>query len=320
MILRETIKKILREESDAQSTKYTYLTMKPYTKGLTKRYYFNDLVKVPDPNPIYGKIKIEGADGDFIFDKDYLKFDTIKKNVSISQDNFNKLYPSHHKVDKSQQIGVNSKNIKLALQKAFPEHWIPETPIFSAGLRGIYTIGDEIDDPNEDWSIMNFFDTKKEIHNLIYLRYFEDKTDKNIVDWMADVFLNDSDFTQMLVERQWQSIKNGILNEKMAIEALIGKIGSGDVRLYQFGSKMDRFGGIDVTIDGLNYQIKPLSGFKKVGNQYVVSTYGMKDYSNKNKLDKIVFYNQNTCLVFDNENYTVPNSYTVIFNHEPEVI
>ncbi len=321
MTIREHIKKILREEISSTPTKYTYLTMNPFNKGITKRYYFNDIVAVDDPKPVPGKTKIEGADGDFIFDTNTLRFDLGKKNVFISQDEFNKRYPGHHKVNKPEVVGINSKNIKLALQKAFPENWKSDSNIFSAGLRGIYTIGEKIDDPNEDWSVMNFFDTKKEIHSLIYLRYHEDDTQMNIVDWMADVFKNDDEFVELLVDRQWQSIKNGILNEKMATEAILNKLGGGNVVLYPFGSKMDRFGGVDFTINGVNYQIKPLSRYKKEPNgQYVISTYGMQDYTKKPSLDKIVFYSPKECLIFNNENYDVPNNYTAVFNEEPEII
>lgn len=318
--LIETIIRIIKEETQVEPTKYTYLTMKPYTIGRTKKFYFNDVVPVNDPNPIDGKIKVEGSEGDFVFDKNSLKINKIKNSIGIDRSVFYELYPTHSKTNKADGIGINSKNIKLALQKAFPENWLPEDKIFSAGIRNIYTIGEKINNANEDWSIMNFFDTKAEIHNLIYLKYFdEDVIDIDIVDWMADVFKNDKEFTQLLVDRQWQSIKSGVETEERAIKTIVTKLKKlGEVIKYPFGSKMDRFGGVDFTLNGVNCQIKPLSSYKKDGNDYIVSTYGMRDYKNKTKLNKIVFYNDKTCLIFDNRDYDVVGNYKVTFyNQEP---
>jgi hypothetical protein len=320
MISREQIRRMLREEVESTPTKFTYTTMRPFVKGSTKKYYFNKVVPVPDSSPIPGSIKLEGPEGNFIFSKSVLKMELDKQTISIFQRDFNVSNPEHTAVNKTESTGINSKNVKLALEKAFPQYWNSENAIFSAGLRGIYTIGSKIDEPEQDWSIMNYFDTKAEIHDLLYSRYLEENPDMDIVDWMSDVFRNDDDFTDELVNRQWKSIENGILNEKKAIEALVSKKGSGNVIVYPFGSKMDRFGGIDVTIDGVNYQIKPLSSYKEIDGKYIVSTYGMKDYTNKTKLHKIVFYNSKNCLIFDNKNYTVPSKFNAIFNQTPEII
>ena len=320
MISREYIRRILREEVESMPTKFRYSTMKPFVKGATKKYYFNDIVPIPDSSPIPGSIKLEGPDGNFIFSKSVLKLELDKKRMSIFQKDFNVDNPEHKTVNRAETTGITSKNIKSALQQAFPQYWNSENAIFSAGLRGIYTIGSKINEPEQDWSIMNYFDTKVEIHDLLYSRYTEENPDMDIVDWMTDVFQNDDDFTDELVKRQWKSIENGIINEKKAIEALISKKGSGNVIVYPFGSKMDRFGGIDVTIDGINYQIKPLSGYKIVDGKYVVSTYGMRDYTSKTKLHKIVFYNGKTCLIFDNKNYSVQGKFNAIFDEKPEII
>ena len=73
MISREHIRRILREEVESMPTKFRYSTMKPFVKGATKKYYFNDIVPVPDSSPIPGSIKLEGPDGNFIFSKSVLK-------------------------------------------------------------------------------------------------------------------------------------------------------------------------------------------------------------------------------------------------------
>lgn len=49
----------------------------------------------------------------------------------------------------------------------FKEYWNPESKEFSKGLRGIHTIGEKTGNKIEDWSIMNYFDTKKEVKALI---------------------------------------------------------------------------------------------------------------------------------------------------------
>lgn len=320
MNLKQQIKKILREEVESMPTRFKYTTMRPFEKGATKKYYFNDIVVVPDTSPIPGKIKLEGPDGNFILDKSVLKLELDKNRISVPQKDIGTEYSGNKKVSKADTVGINSKTIKLALEMAFPQYWNRETNVFSAGLRGIYTIGSKIDDKKQDWSIMNYFDTKTEIHDLLYSRYEDENPDMDIVEWMADLFQNDDDFTESLVERQWSSIKNGIENEKNAIEAFIRKKGSSNVIVYPFGSKMDRFGGVDVTINGINHQIKPLSGYKVVDGQYVVSTYGMRDYKEKTKLNKIVFYNDKICLIFNNSDYSVPSKYIAIFDEKPEII
>ena len=60
-----------------------------------------------------------------------------------------------------------STNIKKALELAFPENWHKEDRIYTPGLRDVYTIGEKLGD-DESWSILNYFDTKDEIHSLIY--------------------------------------------------------------------------------------------------------------------------------------------------------
>ena len=49
-------------------TRYTYLTVKPWEKGTTKKYFFNSVRSVPDKFLIPGKIKLICNAGEFIFD------------------------------------------------------------------------------------------------------------------------------------------------------------------------------------------------------------------------------------------------------------
>ena len=83
---------------------------------------------------------------------------------------------------------------------------------------------------------------------------------------------------------------------------------------------MDRWNGVDVTIDGVNYQIKPLKSYNEKDGLFYVNTYGMRDYKTKKSVDKIAFSSSSKVLVFDNTNYDVLNKNNVAFNEEPLII
>jgi hypothetical protein len=268
-----------------------------------------------------------GNDGDFEFDEKDLFVDLTKKSAYVDKSVLETEYPDF-KMDKhkklSETIGITPSSVREALEKAFPENWNKSDSVYTPGLRGIYTIGDKTGDSSEDWSIMNYFDTKDEIHGLIYLQYFEElKNGKNIVDivdWMSDLFKNNKDFTTLLVNRQWTSIKNGLNLERVSVDNFLSKLNSSDFTYYPHGSIMDRWKGVDVTIDGVNYQIKPLTSLNKENGKYFISTYGMRDYTSKKSVDKIVFSNNKMALVFDNKNYNIINKNRVVFNEEPLIL
>ena len=83
---------------------------------------------------------------------------------------------------------------------------------------------------------------------------------------------------------------------------------------------MDRWNGVDVTIDGINYQIKPLKRYNEKDGLFYVNTYGMRDYKNKKSVDKIAFSSNSKVLVFNNANYVVLNKDNVAFSEEPLII
>lgn len=321
------IKSSLIKESEEKPTKYTYTTIGLHEKFKIKRYYFNNILPVEDDSPIPNKIKMYGNDGDFEFDEKDLFVDLTKKSAYVDKSVLETEYPDF-KMDKhkklSETIGITPSSVREALEKAFPENWNKSDSVYTPGLRGIYTIGDKTGDSSEDWSIMNYFDTKDEIHSLIYLQYFEElKNGKNIVDivdWMSDLFKNNKDFTTLLVNRQWTSIKNGLNLERVSVDNFLSKLNSSDFTYYPHGSIMDRWKGVDVTIDGVNYQIKPLTSLNKENGKYFISTYGMRDYTSKKSVDKIVFSNNKMALVFDNKNYNIINKNRVVFNEEPLIL
>jgi len=307
---------------DTNPTRYTYVTMEPFDSYGLNRFYFNNTIPVLDKTPIKGKIKIEGPYGDFVFNENDIRIDKIKNTINIDTSKFIEKYPSHEKINKASLIGITPQNIRKSLELAFPNNWIESTPKseFSPGLRGIYTIGSKLNN-NEDWSIMNYFDTKTEIHNLLYLKYKEDNVTKPIIDWLVDIFQNNKTFTKLLVDRQWNSIENGLKTERDSVYNFLNKNKGNNVTYYPYGSKMDRWDGVDVTIDDVNYQIKPLKKYKINENgEYDITTYGMKDYTKKRKVDKIAFSNKDTVIVFNNTDYVVKAKYNVIFKVNPNDI
>jgi hypothetical protein len=106
----------------------------------------------------------------------------------------------------------------------------------------------------------------------------------------------------------------GLKTEKLA-EEIIG--GTEDVKFYPPGSKMDRYNGVDMTIDNVNYQIKPLISYDEDTN--TVKTYGMRDYQDKKMVNKILFVNIAKMLEFDNKKYS-PSFNSVTFSSPPTKI
>lgn len=208
---------------------------------------------------------------------------------------------------------ISSKQIIEVLSMAFPDNWEPETNYFTAGLRGIHTIGEKLG-TNESWSIMNYFDTKNEIKEIMNQAYSKSKSKLSFTYWLVDELKYNDKFVKILVDRQWQSIDMGLKTEKLA-EEIIG--GTEDVKFYPPGSKMDRYNGVDMTIDNVNYQIKPLISYDEDTN--TVKTYGMRDYQNKKMVNKILFVNIAKMLEFDNKKYS-PSFNSVTFSSPPTKI
>ena len=151
-----------------------------------------------------------------------------------------------------------------------------------------------------------------------FLKYMENDDDKNIIDWMVDLFQNDKKFTQTLVDRQWESIESGLKLERDSVNSFFNVVNPSNIKFYPHGSIMDRWNGVDVTVDGSNYQIKPLISYKIIdGMEYVITTYGMRDYKDKNKVDYIAYSNEKEVLIFKNTDYSVVSKNKVIHKKSP---
>jgi len=331
--MRELIRRILKESvqnSDlhliqehidtSKGSKFTYISVAPYNIGNTKRYYFNKVFQIPNSDSNSNTITLSGNFGDFEFNKDLVHYKD-KETFFINKTIFDIKYPKFTKKDKkSEKVGITSSSIKKALELAFPKNWHNRTEIFSPGLRGIYTIGDKIGDKSETWSIMNYFDTKEEIHDLLFLKYMEEDSDdnKDIINWMVDLFQNNYEFTQLLVNRQWQSIESGLKLERESVDSFFKVVNPSNIKFYPHGSIMDRYNGVDVTVDGSNYQIKPLISYNIVtGMEYIITTYGMRDYKDKGKVDYIAYANEKEVLIFKNSDYSVVSKSKVIHKTPP---
>ena len=308
------------EEVDSPPNKFTYTTIGLFQKGTTKRYYFNDPKPVDGEDIPDGMIGINGALGNFLFAKNDVGFDSKNNKLFVNKDILDSKYNGIKSNSDAEKIGITPIKIREALKKAFPSNWHEEDSIFTAGLRDVYSIGEKTNDGEETWSIMNYFDTKPEIHALLYLKYMDEKSNEEIVEWMSNLFRNDEEFTKLLVNRQWSSIENGLRLERDSVSNFLNKISKGNVVYYPHGSKMDRWSGVDVTIEGVNYQIKPLKSYEEENGVFTVNTYGMRDYTSKTKLDKIAFANSKEALVFDNKNYNVVSRNKAVFNQTPNII
>jgi hypothetical protein len=319
IILSESNNEMTDEEKIKfdEFTIFTYTTIGLFERGTTKLYYFNNVVPISDEDIGKDKVKIIGVLGDFTFDRIDLKYDENKSSIRVNKNIFDKHYPDFMVVRQSEKVGITPQNIRKALEKAFPSNWKPEDEIFSAGLRGIYTIGSKLGDDVEDWSIMNYFDTKEEIQNILYLRYREDETNEDVVNWLSNLLRTDKEFAKILVDRQWQSIKSGLDLEREAVKFFFKKVNPKNVTFYPHGSKMDRWYGVDVTIGDKNFQIKPLSSYWSNENGYDISTYGMRDYKDKKLVDFLVFANSETVLIFKNKDYNVSSRNRVSFKEKP---
>jgi len=298
-----------------KSVTYSFKTMKPWKNKSTGVWfvYFNNGEK------IVGELET-GLGDQLIFlsigDKTYTTnsgdFRFSNGTGSIELKDFKSSNPGVDNVlfPKEQ---ISSKQIIEVLSMAFPDNWEPETNYFTAGLRGIHTIGEKLG-TNESWSIMNYFDTKTEIKEIMNQSYSKSKSKLSFTYWLIDELKYNDKFVKILVDRQWQSIDMGLKTEKLA-EEIIG--GTEDVKFYPPGSKMDRYNGVDMTIDNVNYQIKPLISYDEDTN--TVKTYGMRDYQDKKMVNKILFVNIAKMLEFDNKKYS-PSFNSVTFSSPPTKI
>jgi hypothetical protein len=212
---------------------------------------------------------------------------------------------------------------------AFPEYWEEETDDYTAGLRGIHTIGEKTD-TDIDWSIMNFFDTKKEVKALINKKW-NDEGSGDKIEWLSSVLRDDEGFLDKLLSIQWNSIKGGFENEIKALKNLTEMLEKSGIEfeydVYPPGHKRDRYDSIDLTLkiqgeQPMALQIKPVTKTERMPNGDIkVYTYGMtNNYKRKDDLGYILYNKGNSFIIFKNKNYYVTpasNGTQVIHKDKP---
>jgi hypothetical protein len=211
-------------------------------------------------------------------------------------------------------LEFSKSDINNALEIAFKDNWHIENKEFTAGVRGIHTIGEKTG-TSEDWSIMNYFDTKDTVKALINQKWKEEGSGDKI-QWLSDIFKTDKEFMEILLDKQWNSIKSGFKTEGDVISDILNYFENKkievDVIYYPPGHKTDRYEKIDFTLkpkdkERFTIQVKPLRKMEKIdGGKIKIQTYGMSDsYKSKPNLDYIVYGQTPDFLVFKNSNYEV---------------
>ena len=232
--------------------------------------------------------------------------------------------------------GFSKADIDAALEMAFPKNWVEENKDFTAGVRGIHTIGEKTGTP-EDWSIMNFFSTKDTVKTLINQKW-EKEGFGGKIQWLSNIFKNDNEFLKELLDLQWNSIKSGFKTESDVISDILNYFKNKeievDVEYYPPGHKTDRYEKIDFKLTpkdknfyllpkdkkSFTMQVKPLRKMEEIdGGKIKIQTYRMEEsYKSKPNLDYIVYGKTPNFLVFKNSNYKVSkDGNTVTHNDKP---
>jgi hypothetical protein len=229
----------------------------------------------------------------------------------------------------SSPTDFTSDEVRESIKMAFPEYWEDENDDYTAGIRGIHTIGEKTD-TDVDWSIMNFFDTKREVKELINKKW-DNEGSGNKIEWLSSVLKNDEGFLNKLLSIQWNSIKGGFENELKALKNLTEMLKKAGVEfeydIYPPGHKKDRYDSIDLTLkiqgeEPMTLQIKPVTKTEKMPNGNIkVYTYGMtNNYKRKDGLGFIIYNKGNSFIIFKNKNYYVTptsNGTQVIHKDKP---
>jgi hypothetical protein len=295
-----------------------------YNESIPKRAYFNGIIPLKYDSSIPSDkvklTKINDSSETYLINKNEFKQNLNNKNELKTYVDLN--YLNSISQNKTQSnFEIKSSIIKSALEQTFKNNWVNSDGVFSSGIRGVYKIGDYLSPKtSEDWSILNYFDTKKEVKKMIYDELLNRNLPLNDLVNSISTLFKDKSFMDTLVKRQWTSITDGELRERKFIKQISKILNSTNVTTYLPGSIMDRYNSVDVTIDDVNYQIKPLNKiYVNKDGDYEIKTYGMKSDYLKKPINKLVFCNDDEILIFNNKNYTVPAHYLAIFKEKPEI-
>ena len=293
----------------------------------------------PDEREIlYSRIKSSNCDvvlHNIITDE---KFTLIPNDIKITNTAYKKLY-----IDKSVYMEkifpnlppieqfveyISSSPIKEALKRAFSNNWRERTDTHVAGVVGVFPIKSV---PNQ-WSIVNFFNTKETVKDRIILFLVRDykngkfipndDIEESVINWMTSLFedVNSKDMLD-LVKIQEKSIMDNYKQELIDAKRIQKMYHPNKkVGISGFGTIKDIEQGVDATIGGITYQIKPLSNIKYDGESIFVSI----GYSNANMysdglVKRMAFLNNNELYVF-NTNILSSKGNTYEFNKSDLVL
>jgi hypothetical protein len=243
-------------------------------------------INLPDTTPdereeLYSRIKSSNCDIVLYNIITNEKFTVSPDDIKLTKTDYKKLWiptsvyeqkivPYLPKIDQILKF-ISSTPIKTALKRAFPSNWVEENDTHIAGVVGVLEI--KFNNPLK-WSIVNFFNSKTTVINLLKVflsRDYLNKTfipSKNIKEsvilWMEKLFKDIySQDMEELVKIQSKSIINGF-NDELKNAKLIQKIFHTGEKIHTpgYGTILDYKEGVDAIIGGVTYQIKPFSEIK----------------------------------------------------------
>jgi len=315
---------INRNLTESKNVVISYKEMKYDPSSKFKNVFFNsptiDGEISDDTQSIIFRKK--GGGDEFVFNKNQVKR-ASSGGYYVSIKDLDSVIGGKILTDKEKPFEISKEEmsslIKKVLSTVFSENWKKPDGYYSSGLRDIYTIGEKTGNKDDTWSIMNYFDTKTEIHDMILDKYKDEKNNESLEEWMTNMFRIDTEFIKKLVDRQWQSIKNGVETENKLVKILKDKFPNAKIETFLPGSKMDRFEGVDLIINGITLQVKPLRNIEEIEkNVFVVNTYAMRDYRTKSKLEYIAYVSgSGEVVLFPNKKYFLIDRNTVKHYSEP---
>ena len=368
--MKELIRKVLREfveepedfveepedfveEPDLCRVEYTHFNVQ-YKLCYLNFLKSDDIKRIKNNDGECEEVELYNEPGEkHIIPIDEIKFTKNNNFPYVDKDYFyENIYPKLN-INTKLVGGIASKNIKEALKRAFggTPNWSDETEDMSEGVINIEpTVG------GNNWSVMNYFDSKTTVHNHLKALISQDNNknpevitgsknvkiignedkktyDEWVVNWLSKVFKGEihADKLNDIKNIQKVSIESGLETENDAIDYIknhpevLGLNGITETVMYEPGHKKDRWGGVDVEFYGdgtlpIGVQIKPLSRYNQIKNSVSVGSSNANDYKDKGKegVDYLVFFNSRTnkIVVFKNSNYKISGS-SYIFNEQP---
>ena len=302
-------------------------------KGFGPQYNFVYLNGVSDSvverEEIYSKIK-EDQNCNIILNNVITgeEFNLTSNDIKLTKDNkklyitkqvfTDKIFSRLTSIEKYESF-IKSSNIKKAIKIAFKDNWVEETDTHVAGVIGVLPIKDS----EMGWSIVNFFNTKKTVQDMLKLYLVRDtklgnvipngkNDEESVVNWMSEIFRKiDSNDMKLLVGIQEKSIvKNYEIEKKdsLLIRDTLPEHRGQKVEISGYGTKKDIIQGIDVTIGETTYQIKPLAWVKYDGDTILVSIGYSNGVEYKNKpVNRQAFIKDKKLYVFNNNAKSIKN-------------